>query len=44
MAENYFKTLYDIDVNEFVKKKNSQTFLPWAKAWALVKEIYPDAT
>ncbi len=46
MAEekNYFKTLYDIDVNESVKKKNGQNFLPWAKAWAKVKEIHPNAT
>ena len=44
MSENYFKELYSIDVNEFVKKKNGQNFLPWAKAWAIVKELYPDAT
>lgn len=44
LSENYFKELYSIDVNEFVKKKNGQNFLPWAKAWAIVKELYPDAT
>lgn len=42
--ENYFKQLYDIDVREKTKKKNSLNYLSWATAWAEVKKIFPDAT
>ena len=44
MAENYFQKLYDIDVNEKIKKKNGLNYVSWAAAWAEVKKIYPDAT
>lgn len=44
MAENYFKTLYDVNVKKKVKKKNNLNYLSWSAAWAEVKKIYPDAT
>lgn len=44
MAENYFQRLYDVNVKEKVKKKNSLNYISWAAAWAEVKKIYPDAT
>lgn len=44
MAENYFKSLYDVDVKDKVKKKNGMNYVSWAAAWAEVKKIYPEAT
>lgn len=44
MAENYFQTLYGINVKKKVKKKNGLSYLSWSAAWAEVKKIYPDAT
>ena len=43
MAENYFKKLYDIDVNDKVKKKSNLSYLSWAAAWAEVKKVFPNA-
>lgn len=44
MAENYFKQLYDIDVNGKKKTKNGLNYLSWAACWAEVKKMFPDAT
>lgn len=44
MESNYFKQLYDIDVNNKKKSKNGLNYLSWAAAWAEVKKIYPDTT
>lgn len=44
MEQNYFKRLYDIDVNDKVKKKNNLSYLSWAAAWAEVKKVFPEAT
>lgn len=44
MAENYFKQLYDIDVNDKKKQKNGLSYLSWAACWAEVKKLFPDAT
>ena len=44
MAENYFKSLYDVNVKDKVKKKNGMNYVSWAAAWAEVKKLYPDAT
>lgn len=44
MAENYFQSLYDVDVKDKVKKKNGMNYVSWAAAWAEVKKIYPEAT
>lgn len=43
MANNTFKILNAINVTEETKAKNGLNYLPWAKAWAEVKENYPDA-
>jgi hypothetical protein len=42
--ENKFSTLYGINVNEYVEKKNGLTYLSWANAWAEFKKVYPEAT
>lgn len=44
MAENYFSTLYDLDVRNKTKTKNGSSYLSWAAAWAEVKKKFPDAT
>lgn len=44
MIENYFKQLYDVDVNNKKKSKNGLNYLSWAVCWAEVKKMYPDAT
>lgn len=44
MSENYFQSLYDVDVKDKVKKKNGMNYVSWAAAWAEVKKIYPEAT
>lgn len=44
MADNYFKELYDINVNDRVEKKNGLSYLSWAWAWAEVKKRHPDST
>lgn len=44
---NYFNTLYAIDVSKYVEKKKTGrvelTYLSWAWAWAEVKKRFPDA-
>ena len=39
-----FEELYGLNVNEKVEKKNGQTYLSWAWAWAEFKKQYPNAT
>ena len=38
---SYFKQLNEINVNEFVEKKNGLTYLSWAHAWKELKKLYP---
>lgn len=38
-----FQTLYSLDVNKYVEKKQGLSYLSWANAWAEFKKIYPDA-
>jgi hypothetical protein len=40
---NYFTSLYEINVNAKVEKKNGLSYLSWAWAWAEVKKLYPNA-
>lgn len=42
--KNYFKELYDINVNDKTEKKNGLTYLSWAWAWGEVKKLHPTAT
>lgn len=45
MADNnYFQTLYKVDVREKVKQKNGLNYLSWAAAWAEVKKLFPEST
>lgn len=44
MADNYFNDLYALDVTDEAKKaSNGLSYLPWAVAWCLLKEMYPDS-
>ena len=38
-----FKTLFEINVNDHVEKKNGLSYLSWAYAWGEVKKLYPEA-
>lgn len=40
---NYFETLNQINVNEWVEKKNGLSYVSWANAWAQLKKIHPMA-
>lgn len=42
--KSIFATLSDIDVKPLVNQKMGLSYLSWAKAWGLVKTIYPDAS
>lgn len=39
-----FTTLYGLNVNDKVEKKDNLTYLSWAYAWAEFKKVYPSAT
>ena len=41
--KSIFETLFEINVNERVEKKNGLSYLSWAYAWAEVKKLYPSA-
>jgi hypothetical protein len=38
-----WETLSQINVNDYTEKKGDLTFLPWAWAWKILMEHYPDA-
>lgn len=40
---NYFDGLYQLNFTDSVKKKKNLNYLPWSKAWAELKKLYPDA-
>lgn len=42
--ENYFIELNNVNVNQWVEKKNNLSYVSWANAWAEVKKKHPDAT
>ena len=42
--DNYFQTLFNVNVNDKVEKKNGLSYVSWAFAWAEVKKRYPDST
>ena len=44
MEKNYFETLYSLNVNENVEKKNGLSYLSWSWAIAEVLKKYPDMT
>ena len=41
--ESVYQRLSKVDVSKFIEQKNGLNYLSWAKAWGLVKSIYPDA-
>ena len=43
LKKNIYSTLSKIDVSRLIDKKMGLNYLSWAKAWGLVKSIYPDA-
>lgn len=43
MGKSIFETLFEINVNDHVEKKNGLSYLSWAYAWAEVKKKFPDA-
>lgn len=42
--KSVFQTLFEINVNKQVEKKNGLNYLSWAYAWSEAKKIYPSAT
>ena len=42
-VKSIYSTLSKIDVSHLIDKKMGLNYLSWAKAWGLVKSIYPDA-
>ena len=43
-TKSVFKTLFEINVNDHVEKKNGLSYLSWPYAWAEVKKRFPDAS
>jgi hypothetical protein len=41
--KSVFQTLFDVNVNEHVERKNNLAYLSWAFAWAEVKKRFPNA-
>ena len=42
-TKSVFETLFEINVNDHVEKKNGLSYLSWPYAWAEVKKRFPDA-
>ena len=42
--KSVFETLFEINVNDHVEKKNGLSYLSWAYAWAEIKKRFPEAT
>lgn len=43
-TDKMFKTLVEMNVNDYTEKKNGLTYLSWAFAWQKFKETCPDAS
>ena len=41
--KSVFETLFEVNVNDHVEKKNGLSYLSWPYAWAEVKKRFPDA-
>ncbi len=41
--KSVFETLFEVNVNEHIEKKNALSYLSWAYAWAEVKKRFPEA-
>ena len=42
-SKSIFETLFEINVNDHVEKKNGLSYLSWPYAWSEVKKLYPEA-
>lgn len=42
--KSVYETLAKVDVKPLLEKKGNLNYLSWAKAWGLVKSMYPNAT
>ena len=42
-GKSVFETLFEINVNDHVEKKNGLSYLSWAYAWAEIKKRFPEA-
>ena len=42
-TKSVFETLFEVNVNDHVEKKNGLSYLSWPYAWAEVKKRFPDA-
>ncbi|MEI3541776.1 MAG: DUF1071 domain-containing protein [Acutalibacteraceae bacterium] len=42
-SKSIFETLFEVNVNDHVEKKNGLSYLSWPYAWAEVKKRFPDA-
>ena len=43
-SKSIFQTLYEVNCNEHVEKKNGLSYLSWPFAWAEIKKVDPNAT
>lgn len=41
--KDIFNTLKDVNVTSLISKKNNLDYLPWANAWALIMEHFPNS-
>lgn len=41
--KSVFQILNEYDISEHLKKKDKIIYLPWSKAWMILKTMYPDA-
>lgn len=41
--KSVFQTLFEINVNKQIERKNGLNYLAWAYAWSEVKKLYPNA-
>ena len=42
--KNFFKILSKIDVSKYAQKRNGLDYLPWAVAWRILREHYPESS
>jgi len=43
-GKSVFQTLNEYDISGDIKPKGNIIYLPWSKAWTILKTLYPDST
>lgn len=43
-TKSVFQTLNEYDITEHLKQKNKILYLPWSKAWMILKTLFPSTT